>query len=176
MQTRNCNSSFQCTCFSWLFEYLRMLSRGNSCSSKLAFAWGRSSDHLQRKGYSPQKGLLQNDFWLICSSFIFEFCFLLGPSGEPLSTSFSMCSHSLHRGSNPWPNNSLIQHIFRDGPSGPSRRSETKTVWVNLFPSAQAHRNSKCSRFLQAQMVFAADPLLWVTHFLLNPGTASVSL
>lgn len=87
-----------------------------------------------------------------------------------------LCSHSLHRGSNPQPNNSLIQHIFQDDPSGPSRRSETKTVWVNLFPSAQAHRNSKCSRFLQAQMVFAADPLLWVTHFLLNPGTANVSL
>lgn len=71
-----------------------------------------------------------------------------------------------------------MQHIFRDGPTAPFQKSRDKDRLDrcnDLFPSAQAHRNSKCSRFLQAQMAFAANPLLWVTHFLLSPGTANVS-
>lgn len=47
-----------------------------------------------------QKGLLQRYFWLICSSFFFEFCSLLGPSGEPLSLHLllNVCVHTAYAG------------------------------------------------------------------------------
>lgn len=108
------------------------------------------------------RGLLQSYFWLICSSFLLESCSSPGPSGTPLSASFPVSVLTqAYAGEVTSSQVILIQHIFRDGPTAPLQKSGDKDClgWCNdLFPSAQAHRNSKYSRFLRAQMAFAADP------------------
>lgn len=53
------------------------------------------------KGYSPPEGSATKlFFWLIYSSFLFEFCSFLGPSGEPLSLHLllNVCAHRAYAG------------------------------------------------------------------------------
>lgn len=55
-----------------LVDFLNVWECNGSCNSKPTFAWGRSSDHLQRKGYSPRKSQSATK-WFLAHLLFFTF-------------------------------------------------------------------------------------------------------
>lgn len=144
---------------------------------------GKNSKHLQSKGYSPSD---TGPAAKLSLAYLFFFPppvpFLSRPLRSPPQHLLPrVCAHTgLSGGSTPSQGILSSSTFSKMVPPLPSLRAGTKTNRLgqckDLLPSTQAYQSPKYSRFLRGQMAFAAEPLLWVTHFLLSPGTANGSL
>lgn len=127
------------------------------------------------------RGLLQSYFWLICSSFLLESCSSPGPSGTPLSASFPVSVLTqAYAGEVTSSQVILSSNTFSEMvPLLLYRRVGTKTVWAGVTTSSPPPKHTGIPNTLvsfERKWLLLLILLLWVTHFLLNPGTENVSL
>lgn len=84
------------------------------------------------------RGLLLSYFWLICSSFLLEFCSSPGPSGAPLSTSFLVSVLTQAYAGEVTSSQVILSSntFFEMVPLLLSRRAGTKAVWARVTTSS----------------------------------------